>query len=301
MRQKIISDDELFHRIEIGKKFLYDNNESGRFDTFISPNRDFTQRLESPRDIATSSLILSAAFEEKNELSDIIARYLIEQANDDFTYCFFEDGNFPSDVDTTSFTLFELIRLGYVSLEDTKPALEKIVNNNSSNGFEIYFKPEKYGKKNRFDLVASCNVGRFLGIHNEKEEFKEELKKVIRYFETDSYLQGERYWFSPDSSIYFATKLNEIYKSSELNSQLVRAIHKRNNTTQNTLDLAMRSKAAQCLETKINENYTTRLLELQNKNGSFLIDAIYKRGSREEYFGSETLTTAFAIEALRNN
>ncbi|MFT4311570.1 MAG: hypothetical protein ACMXX7_03005 [Candidatus Woesearchaeota archaeon] len=181
-----------------GNLYLEKNTKDGSFDTFISPNKYFTKKEESPKDIASSSLILGTAFEKKTDLSDKIANYLLNQANDDLTFHFFEDkALLPADADTTSITLNSLLELGYISINDTTPVLNKILNNQSKEGFNIYFNPEAYNKVNTKDLVASCNIGSFLSHHQALEEFAEELERIKNYFKKEEYLRGIlwlRFW-----------------------------------------------------------------------------------------------------------
>ena len=278
--------------INLCEQIIVSGEKNGHFETFISTDRVFKRKTLSPSDIATSALILDTAFDGRNELTDRVANYLLSHANQDLTFHFFENKSLlPADKDTTSSVLNPLLKFGYVSLEDTKPVLNRILQD--KDGFEIYFNPEDYGKKNREDLIASCNIGIFLAKHDALDEFSGELEKIKKNFKSGKSLKGQRYWFSPFSAVYFATKLNEEVKSDELNNILINSA---SNLPKSDyfLDVVKKYTSFEILGLEADKEQLINHLEKGIKT-----DAIYKRGSRDEYFGSEALSAAFASEALR--
>ena len=53
------------------------------------------------------------------------------------------------------------------------------------------------------------------------------------------------------------------------------------------------------LTAKINtEEFTIKLLQMQNNDGSWPANALFRFGSQDKYFGSKALTTAYAVRAL---
>jgi len=110
---------------------------------------------------------------------------------------------------------------------------------------------------------------------------------------------GSRYYFAPEFFLYFLSQLIHDFPNEyeKWKAQVIDAITKRIGTTKYPIDLAMRITSMKLLglDNEIDKN---SLLLLQDKNGNFPSDCIYKYGSKMGYFGSQTISNAFCAEAL---
>jgi hypothetical protein len=246
-------------------------------------------------------MILKTAFlhRPKSSTTSSIITHLKKNIREDYSVCFFEDGTLlPADADTTSFMLSTLIKTGDITRDETLAIAKRIADNQDEGKIQIYFRPETHDRKNRFDHVALCNICYFLYSQGLKEEAGNQLSEIVAFFQKKSHLQGSRYYYSPDAAIYFACQLLEFPQTEEkLKTTLQDALSERVGQTTYPLDVAMRITSADKLGMR-NEADFQKLIRLQAPDGSFPADAIYKYGSKEEYFGSKELSTAFSIEAL---
>ena len=82
-----------------------------------------------------------------------------------------------------------------------------------------------------------------------------------------------------------------------IHNELASALKKRIRSTCHPLDLAQRVIIGNKLGIDIDWEMT-KLLSLQQPNGSLPMDSMFRLGSGKGYFGSPALTTAFFIQAL---
>ena len=280
--------------------YLESQNLNGFYKCQLSSDRTMTNSKYSPNEIASSALILETAFSHNSHSNQEIINYLKKHLRRDKSISFFEnDSLLPADADTTSFTLSALYHSGALNISTTKEIAKRIVENKNNGQIQIYFNPEKFNRENRFDEVALSNISYFLFLQGFEAEAEKQLPLIQDFFASKKYLNGSRYYFSPESAIYLASRLVEFSKGNkQLHSVLEDALKERIGKTDFPLDLAMRVTSAHRLGMKNNLDFQ-KLISIQNPDGSFPADAIYKYGSKEEYFGSKEISTAFSIEALQ--
>jgi len=285
--------------IEKAFSFLESQSENGFYKCQLSSNRTMNNPKYSPNEIASSSLILGTAFSQKSPTNQEIVDYLKNHLRKDNSISFFENQKLlPSDADTTSYTLSALIQSGAFSVNENQEIAKKIIENKKNGKIQVYFNPKKFNRENRFDEVALCNISYFLFQEGFEFEAEKQFPTIRDFFTSKKYLNGTRYYFSPETAIYFASRLTEFPKGNEqLHSILETSLKERIGKTDFPLDLAMRVTSAYRLGLNNNIDFQ-KLISIQNSDGSFPEDAIYKYGSKEEYFGSKEISTAFSIEAL---
>lgn len=285
--------------VEKAYQYLESQSENGFYKCQLSSNRTMNNPKYSPNEIASSSLMLGTAFSQNGHSNQEIVDYLKNHLREDNTISFFENEKLlPADADTTSFTLSVLIHSGALSLNENQEVAKKIIENQKNGKIQVYFNPEKFNRENRFDEVALCNISYFLFQEGFEAEAENQLPIIRDFFTSKKYLNGSRYYFSPETAIYFASRLMTFPKGKEqLHSTLESSLKERIGKTDFPLDLAMRVTSAYRLGLN-NDTDFQKLISIQNSDGSFPADAIYKYGSKEEYFGSKEISTTFSIEAL---
>jgi hypothetical protein len=285
--------------VEKGFEFLESQSDNGFYKCQISSNRTMENPKYSPNEIASASLILGTAFSQNNHSNQEIVDYLKKHLREDNSISFFENQKLlPTDADTTSYTLSSLIHAEAFPMNENQKIAKKIIENQKNNQIQVYFIPEEFNRENRFDEVALCNISYFLIQVGFEDEAEKQLPIIRDFFTSKKYLNGSRYYFSPETAIYFASRLIEFPKGNEqLHSTLENSLKERIGKTDFPLDLAMRVTSAYRLGLNNDADFQ-KLISIQNSDGSFPADAIYKYGSKEEYFGSKEISTAFSIEAL---
>jgi len=132
----------------------------------------------------------------------------------------------------------------------------------------------------------------------EKESLKTE-QYIFEYLHSQAYLEGTRYYPSPDIFLYFLARLVNTfpYFRKRYAPQLKEALQTRIGTSKSPLDLAARVITAKVLG--ISNGFEEHKLVLLQKNSQeWPADAFFKFGTRYGFFGCNALTTAFATRAL---
>ncbi|MGM5484836.1 MAG: hypothetical protein ACQEP1_03105 [Nanobdellota archaeon] len=283
--------------------YLKNKDAGGSYFCSLSHDRRINSPEPAPKEIGSSVLVLRTALARDGHSSTRkrVVDHIRSNMNDDFSVHFFEDKSLlPPDADTTSFTLSTLIESGDLDKEDLSDIAWKIADNKDNGRINVYFHPEQYSRKNRFDEVALSNICHFLYMNGFENEADEQLKEITRFFKEGRFSKGSRYYFSPDAAVYFASNLTSFFSSESEFNRLLRGINgRRLGRTDHPLDMAMRITSAYRLGLKDKVD-SKRLSDLQNPDGSFPADSIYKYGSKDVYFGSRVITTAFSVEALVN-
>ncbi|MBI2045466.1 hypothetical protein HYT23_05380 [Candidatus Pacearchaeota archaeon] len=290
--------------IRKGLNYLTTNSLDGRFKCYLSQSREEGDIFSiSPREIGSSLLVLNPAlinYPSNNLTKQVIARCKNHMVNGKFN--FFEDSSLlPTDVETTSYGLTTLLELKEMDKGLADLVANEVMGNvNNNEVIEVFFKPLT-NHENRVDHVSLSNVLYFLNLLGRGNQAKESEDFVFDQLSSGRYLEGTRYYHSPDSFIYFLSKsMNFPNLGERFKPVLARELSKRINSTNFPLDLAMRSITADALCFP-NDRERRNLRDLQEPDGSWPFDAIYHYGSKAGYFGSKAITTSFAIEALKNS
>lgn len=158
----------------------------------------------------------------------------------------------------------------------------------------------------RFDPYVSVNVLAFFYANGRGHELPHTLDYVHSVLLHRAYLEGTRYYISPDCFLFFITRLLTFAKDPQVHARLggdlFRArVQERINMPGDGLALAMRIVAANFvgLSSEVRVGDFERLLEYQCEDGGWDDAWIYQYGMRDIKFGNRGFTTAVAIQAVR--
>lgn len=237
---------------------------------------------------------------EHGSLVSAILRMLREEMRPDGLFHFFKDHELlPADADCTALGLSVLLRGGCLVIEQANRALNHIIANSNAEGVvETYFDPtgERAGI---VDPVVCANVlylATMLGRGHQLRATREYLYRVLAARE---FHQGTRYYHSPDTFLYFTARLVRQFPSfhAQLERPLVDAVRERQGGSEYPLDLAQRVIISQWL--RIDDGgESQKLIDLQQDDGSWPADSLFRYGRKRIFFGSRLFTTAFALRAL---
>jgi hypothetical protein len=254
----------------------------------------------------TAMIIADLLVEQRDHaplVRDILGMLERELGDDKVFYFFKEHERLPADADCTAVGLSVLLR-GGVSGERVRKtahrALDKILNNRNADGVvETYFDPtgERVGI---VDAVVCCNVLFLAHQLNRGPEARATLEYVHRVLVEETYLEGTRYYHSPDTFLYFLGRLVHCFPSETeelLREPLEAAIRKRLGISSHTIDVAQR--ALLCAWFGLDDGgEAQRLLDVREGDGCWANDALFRYGRKKVYFGSRVLATAFALTAV---
>lgn len=231
-----------------------------------------------------------------------IVESLVEELGDEDVYYFFKDhARLPADADCTALGLSVLLRVGTPVHEVAHRALDRIAQNRNEAGVvETYFDPT--GERDGIvDPVVCCNVLYLAHQLGREHEFVETVEYVAAVLEDGRYLEGTRYYPSPETFLYFLGRIVTDFPYSALTelvgARLRRVVAERIATSDSVLDLAQRSLLCRWLGIP-SDHERVRLEGLQESPGSWPADALFQYGRTERYFGSGSLSTAFAVAAI---
>ncbi|CAG8453735.1 6996_t:CDS:1 [Scutellospora calospora] len=246
-------------------------------------------------------------FKEKGKIQDELSlEYFLSYLCNLKTYNFFGlKGIIQDDVNTTA--LCASVLFGVLGENQVKAIAKQILQNVNEEGIiETYFPPRK-GRENRIDPTVCASAMRLIY----KVGYDKDAKKTENYLyytlATKSYLEGSKYFPSPDTFLYYLYKAIILSKDAlnKFGALLAVNVIDRLGTTNYPLDLAMRILIVEGLGLLKHEhmpeiiNKEKQTLEkLQQKDGSWPIDALYKTGRSEIYFGSREISTAFSLKVL---
>jgi len=285
-------------QIEKGLEFLENECDKG-YKCFIGNLRNMINPILSPKEVGSSLLILGSGLKNRSdmELTKKTIDYCKTYQNNG-KYAFFKDNSLPPDTDVTSWALSTLFELNEIDEKIVSTVVEKILFNVNEKGLiKIYFEP--CNKKNRIDHVGIANALYLIYLFNRERKAIKSENFLFEVLSSKEYLKGSHYYHSPDMLLYSLSKTMKFPTFNKKFGELLRSsINERIGSTEWPLDLAMRISVAKKLDID-NETDKKKLLNLQNDDGSWPIDAIYHYGRKNGFFGSKSISTSFAIEALK--
>jgi FMN phosphatase YigB (HAD superfamily) len=202
---------------------------------------------------------------------------------------------FPFDLDTTS--------LGLLVTNPDETTVYSVIDEilqyyvNPDGIVQTYFDP----KRSRFDPVVCVNVLALFYAYGRGAELYGTLQWVHDVLLHRAYLEGTRYYTTPECFLFFLARLLRSSDSTELHQLLGPLLKERTReligTNGDALALAMRllTCAYVGLENQVD---LQKLLPMQREDGGWEIGWIYKYGSAKIMIGNRGLTTAMAIKAI---
>lgn len=258
-----------------------------------------TVHAESFTAMVVADLLLGRR--EYGVLVRAIASMLEFELGDDEVFFFFkEHERLPADADCTALGLSVMLRSGLRVWDTAHRALDRILGNaNADKVVETYFDPT--GERDGIiDPVVCVNVA-FLALQlGRSEEIEPTLEYVHRVLVEESYLEGSRYYHSPDTFLYFLGRLVHHFPQTRerLLEPLRHAVKKRLRLSSDSLDVAQRALLCAWLEIDDDRGELDALIALREVDGCWPSDALFRYGRKKVYFGSRVMSTAFAIRAL---
>lgn len=227
-------------------------------------------------------------------------RELVNYVHHPHTWNFFREGpifttdEFPPDLDTTS-----------IGLMVTQPddhvfdsVMDEMLQYRTSDRITMtYFDAERP----RTDPIVALNVLRLFYSRGRGHELAPTLDWVLGVLEHRAYLEGTRYYETPECFLFFAAQLLRATPDASLHERLaplLRArILERAGASGDALALAMRVLAGIVVDLRM-EHELALLLPLQCEDGGWGPGWIYKYGSSGIKIGNRGLTTALALNAI---
>jgi hypothetical protein len=266
------------------------------------PFRDLREaRAVQPESFSATVVadLLLGQREHEGLVSSILEMLKVEMRPDGLFHFFKDHALLPADADCTALGLSVLLRGQCRVFEQANRALDHIIENCNIDGVvETYFDPtgERAGI---VDPVVCANVlylATMLGRGPELRPTREYLHRVLLAREFN---QGTRYYHSPDTFLYFTARLVRQFPilHAQLLGPLVDAVRERQSETEFPLDIAQRVIISQWL--RIDDGGEWRkLIDLQQDDGCWPADSLFRYGRKQIFFGSRSFTTAFALRAL---
>jgi hypothetical protein len=223
--------------------------------------------------------------------------------NYNITFNFFKQRDLlPDDVDDTALGLISLLKNNCITKEECLFTSKLIISN--TNDTIVNEQPKREGiiqiylhprgrRENYIDLVVCANVINLLYKLDLENEARATENYLLKILENNDYFNGGWNYFSPDTILFFIYKANK----DRFKDLLFKRVKERIGTTSHPLDLAMRVKI--CKDFDINNNELYKLKSLQNEDGSWSKDSLYRSGSSKLYFGGKVISTIFALAALK--
>ena len=232
---------------------------------------------------------------------NVLAMLEHELGEQEVFYFFKDHQRLPADADCTAFGLSVLLHGESPSSrrwQTAHRALDRILANLDASGVvATYFDPtlERAGI---VDPVVCANVLYFAYQLGRGGEARTTLEFVHRVLVEGLYLEGTRYYHSPDSFLYFLGRM--VRRAPETHDLLLaplkHAIRARLGSTSHTIDVAQRTLL--CTWFGLDHlGEARRLLDCREPDGGWATDALFRYGRTQVYFGSRAMATAFAIAA----
>ena len=156
----------------------------------------------------------------------------------------------------------------------------------------------------RTDIVVSANVLACFYTFGRGQQLGLTLQMVHSALLERTYIQGTRYYPSPDCCLFFFGRLLQSSNDDHLRATLGPLLKERTQEqvgkTGSALDLAMRVLTCSALDLDCDVDRQT-LLDLQREDGSWELGWMYRYPSTGIKLGNHGVTTAFAIKAIASS
>jgi len=155
--------------------------------------------------------------------------------------------------------------------------------------------------RQHIDPVVCVNVLTLFYLYGRGYELTQTLHWVYKVLLHRAYLNGTRYYATPECFLFFLSRLIGCSESPELHQYLkpllIERVQERVGADSDALALAMRILVCKSLGIR-NEVDLRALLPLQSDDGGWEVCWIFRYGSSRISIGNRGLTTSFAINAI---
>lgn len=292
--------------IERGWRFLESQSKDGSYACYehATHDKDVERHGQlTPRESFSSVVVAETLIDYRPDgiVLHKAIDYLAAHKNDGL-FTFFEDPTIcPPDADITSLGYIVLYQAG----KTDKTALNKAATNilaaaDAQGNLQVWLDPH-HTRPNRKDAVVTANALRLLYTAGRKHEALVAINEawLDDVLNSNEFLQGTRYYPSPDAFLYFVGKFALSFSDarSRYEDALRKALLRRIGTTEHAIDIAMRVTLSVRLGLRSTaEAETAQLLALQHPEGWWPADTLYRGMQRN--FGSRAVATAFSLGAL---
>lgn len=284
--------------IQKGWDFLEKQNIDGFYKCYIGQSCCFNEEQQSPPE--TSNILITEVllkYHPNKQISKEAFSKLLSLAEYDLL-TYFEDKNlYPPDSDVNALAYSILFDLNLIKRDKVEYILSIILKSTNENGISLVWITDDQNKKYT-DHVVSTNIIYLAMLLNQDEKVEKDNEWIKSIFWSNQYKQGSRYYNSPYAFLFAINRLvNRFPRFDESIKKELANIISKQKKDESTIDLAIRIIIAKSfrLETNILEQ---TLLDQQEADGSWPANALFKFGSKNMYFGSKALTTAYSIRAL---
>lgn len=205
----------------------------------------------------------------------------------------------PPDTDCTAVAFSLAARALRIQADALSRVATRIGSNICPDGIiQVYFDPG--GKREGLvDHVVCVNALYLLNQAGQADCAVKTESYVLSALNTGSFLSGSRYYHSPETFLYFLTRLVTAFPERYQGwaPSLIARVRERQGLESRPLELAQRVLTA----TRLGVDAAIDAWLLQRRvqvNGSFPADALFRYGRSSRYFGGGAITTAFAARAL---
>ncbi len=283
-------DEKIDKAIDFISKALDKDN---LFPSFIFDDAQLRGKPKPVKEYFSSALIAMAL--GKNPVTKRVLDNMFSIARERF-FTFFVEPIYPPDTDTNSLIFSLLINRKYPIQQQALKLLE-LIKAFSINGVAgVWLSKER---RQRFDPIVNINAQVLAVLLGAKKSFKTNQDYIIEHLRNGNYLQGTRYYHSPDTFLYFVARLSDVDSDFKelIYNDFKQAIQKRLRTTCQPLDMAQRMIIGNKWGLNIDWEIE-KLLSLQRVDGSLPTDSLFHFGNGNGYFASPALSTAFFVQAL---
>lgn len=284
---------------------------SSGFQSFISTTPDMSCPVSSPETLFPSLTKFPTELFTSMVIADMLYKDLIKSESvnhyidglnkchqDGLFHFFLETTLLPADVDCTAVGLSLLYETERVDRDLVNRSVDRMLENTDEAGvIKVYFPP--CGDRQYVDPVVCVNALYLFALVGREDEARPTFDFIRHFASSGEYLEGTRYYPSPDVFLYFLSRFVERFPSADeaLKNLLCRRICDRLETPQSPLDLAIRVMLAGKMGIT-NDGEREQLLAAQGSDGAWPAGSFFRFGKRRGFFGSRELTTAFAVKSL---
>jgi hypothetical protein len=276
--------------------------------TALNPSKIFKNSISTiPKEVFTHGLIvdiINNRYKDKRLFSRYFLLKDIESFLDpNFLVYFFEDRSlWPPDADCTAIILSLLLESNQIKKSSVMKAAEIIARNTDQDGIVRAFIDSTEHKA--VDPCVCANVLYFMELIGTSKKVKKTETFLLEYLSTGKYLNGTRYYPSPYTFLYFVGRLLSFPRTrkifeSQIQIQLQNIMENGNLNELNALDLSKFLIVSKWSNFYLKDvgNHLLHLISM-SKDSRWPAVAFFSFGSKSLYFGSDSLTTAFAIGTL---
>ncbi len=271
------------------------------FASWVTESVGFDERHRAPTEyfstMVVTQLLLDAG--QKPQGLERVLELVLGSCNPrGFIHFFSDHGLLAADIDCTGIGHTLLISAGrsHAAAEET---VERLLKNVDPRGImEVYEQPAP-GRAGRVDPCALVNALYLVYWAGREAAAVPSVDAVHEFLVSGAFARGTRYYPSGDTFLYFLSRLVRDFERTH--ALFLAPLHahllNRFGASATTLERATRVCAADNVGLFDPEDLQS-LVDEQQPNGSWPPGAFFKYGRSTRFFGSEAVTTAFALRAL---